>query len=170
MGTRGLKYRLFKSVVVRLLKHNNRDVVFPSEASVRRILLLIPGHDQELWESEIRRIAVLGTVDKLVFLDLKRQKGDDSKQIFKNDLNWIGVPKASFIQEACKIPYDLLIDLSDGSIGVFEYIVTASKAHFKVGSAKQEKRYDLIVGLPSDEKNGTIDRVLDIIKRLKSKH
>jgi hypothetical protein len=170
MKERGIRSKLYRSVLAKALKHNPREVCFPSFETIRRVGLLICEPDLVFYRPEIDRISKMCSVELILYSENKRQKGDHSKILFSNDLNWIGIPRGQWLQEWLKTPFDILINLNHLTFGAFEYICATSVSKFKAGAVSQSQVYDLIIQFSENQKHGLIDAVLGTIKRLKSNH
>lgn len=77
----------------------------------------------------------------------KRLKDEeiDYQKYFKNDLNWIGIPKASNIDDFCNQNFDLLLHLNPENYRHKIYILATSSAKIKAGikyNAESQDFYD----------------------------
>lgn len=70
----------------------------------------------------------------------------------RNEVNWYGKPILPFINDFCKVEYDILIDLSLFEWYPIRWISTLSRARFKVGSLSYTGNpYELIITIDSSK-------------------
>ncbi len=170
MKERGIRFKLYQSVLAKSIKSNQREVCFPSFETMNKVGLLICESNLVFYKPEIDLISKMASVELVLYTDKKRPKGDDSRMIFSNDLNWIGIPKAKWLHDWLRIPFDLLINLNHETSSVLDYLCAASVSRFKAGAIAQNQGYDLVIQLPEHQKHGLIEAVLETMKRLKSNH
>jgi len=170
MKERGIRFKLYQSVLAKAIRNNHREVCFPSFGSMSKVCLLICEPNLVFYKPEIDRISKLSSVELVLFTEKKRLKGDHSKMIFSNDLNWMGIPKAKWVHDWLRIPFDLLINLNHETLSALDFLSAASVSKFKTGAIAQNRVYDLVIQLPEHQKHGLIDAVLETMERLKSNH
>lgn len=80
-------------------------------------------------------------------------ESSSDKLVFSNkECNWVGKPKIKEVSDFLNQEFDLLIDMSSVNYFQLQYIVSMSKASFKIGQVDYEnKPYDLQV--KNDENN-----------------
>jgi len=70
----------------------------------------------------------------------------------RNEVNWYGKPLLPFINDFCKVEYDILIDLSMFEWFPVRWIATLSMARFKVGSLSYvDNPYELIISIENNK-------------------
>jgi hypothetical protein len=66
----------------------------------------------------------------------------------RNEVNWYGKPLTSFVEQFCKLEFDILIDLSLVEQFPIRWISSLSRSKFKVGSHSYVGNpYDLIINV-----------------------
>ncbi len=64
----------------------------------------------------------------------------------KNEVNWYGKPLLPYVEQFCKVEYDILIDLSIVELFPIRWIAAISRSRFKVGSLSYTGNpYELII-------------------------
>lgn len=64
----------------------------------------------------------------------------------RNEVNWYGKPLLPFVEQFCRVEYDILIDLSLIESFPIRWISTLSRSKFKVGSLSySDNPYELII-------------------------
>lgn len=74
--------------------------------------------------------------------------GPEMLVIGRRNINWYGLPEEAVCSEFTKEPFDILIDLTTGSDGLFtvDYILRKASAQFRIGtSGRQTCIYDMTV-------------------------
>ena len=68
----------------------------------------------------------------------------ETHSFFSTDLNWWGIPKPEKIRDFIETDFDLLLCIAREPNFYLEYILTLSKAKFKIGSSvNEENPFDL---------------------------
>jgi len=68
----------------------------------------------------------------------------------RKEVNWYGKPLLPFVDQFCKVEYDILIDLSMMELFPIRWIATLSRSRFKVGSLSYTGNpYELIITVDS---------------------
>jgi hypothetical protein len=70
----------------------------------------------------------------------------------RNEVNWYGKPLLPFVEQFCKVEYDILIDLSMNELFPIRWIATLSRSRFKVGSLSYAGNpYELIITVDNNK-------------------
>ena len=84
------------------------------------------------------------------------------------DLNWGGCPTAPEVEAFINEEFDILIDLSRSSEFVFKYIVSLSKAHFRIGGLDYENNpYDFVFLDNTNSDETFVEQVLQFLLKVK---
>src|SRR5690554_3826445 len=76
----------------------------------------------------------------------------DSNVITPRELNWLGFPKATTINEFIKTDYDLLLNLAPEQSLALHYLTALSRAHFKIGKVSEGLNFfDLTIQIDGSE-------------------
>lgn len=173
MRKSGIRYKIYKYVMSKAVKRNSRRVVYPTVDNIKKACILADDSD-EFHRSEIEKLKKISKTEVLFVSSQKKaaNPGDefinDNRVIYQNDINLIGIPDKQLTNGLIVEPFDVLINLTDGTVDAFEYICAASVAKFKVGTVLNGKIYDLILTQPEGRKMSVVDRLMDTLKRLKS--
>ncbi|MDD3569101.1 MAG: hypothetical protein PHT92_11945 [Bacteroidales bacterium] len=85
-------------------------------------------------------------------IPLDYQKFDNVNLFTIKEVNWYGKPLAPFAEEFMATNFDILIDLSTEEIFPLKWIVSLSKAKFRVGNLSYpDNPNDLIINVKPDE-------------------
>lgn len=167
---KGFQNTLFVRAVDRALKSNPRRVVFPIYDRLNSCCLLVEDMVFDRSTPEINTLKSFADVRLIRFSNQKRGVDIDYNTVYIDDLNWYGVPKKEKFRDLISHPFDVLINMSEGSVGAFEYLSAASQAKFKVGLRANTSIYDLVIELSGSQVNELLPQFLETIKRLKSKY
>lgn len=66
------------------------------------------------------------------------------------DLNWFGKPSGHAVESFIEREFDILIDLSDGTIRPLRFVMQLSRAYFRIGRNGAPQGYDMGISLDSD--------------------
>ncbi len=88
------------------------------------------------------------------------------------DLNWYRKPKGQFVSDFIKQEFDILIDLNLTGIDSMRYIVSLSRAKFKIGRYTDDHKdiYDFMLeGIEDNQVSLFIKEVLHYLEMFKTK-
>jgi hypothetical protein len=143
MKNRGINHRIRKRLIERALKKNKREVLFPSFHDVKSIGIV---SDSSInYDFSTNRLTSNCKLTSIVVKSKKRGEIKNSEFIFKDDLNFWGLPKKKFIDNFINKPFDILLDVSCSSHDVINYICAKSPARFKISTKNSSRVFDLII-------------------------
>ncbi len=95
--------------------------------------------------------------------------GLETDFFLKKDVNWYGKPSAQSVTNFVEEPFDLLIDLTEYECVPLRFVLSESKARFKVGkyAPQNEPFYDLMIATKEEGWNHymeQLDRYIGMIK------
>ena len=143
MNENGWRYKIRKNRILKAVRQNRRQPVFPKFSSIQRIGCIGSNPVNSAIIFSKFNAGVL--TNYLQFSAGKRPKGDESEVIFLSDLNFLGIPPRKLIKDFVDIPFDILINFSKGQQEAIDYICASSVAKFKVGKLAYPAIYDLVI-------------------------
>jgi hypothetical protein len=107
-------------------------------------------------------------IDFLGYLPLKLEKGAEAPDgfYFKNQLNWLGLPKTETVQDLTNKDYDVIIDLDEELDSPNNFILLSAKAGIRVGVNKLKKLYDLTVEKADNNEESIVNEIEFYLKNI----
>jgi hypothetical protein len=158
----GLQNKIGEFVLKRQLKHLKRNVKSCNIDQAKKIGILFNATHSVSFDivknlvkelsDKSRTIMVLGFVDSKQLIDhYLYRKGFEF--FTQSHLNWYHLPKSDAVNEFINKDFDILIDLSLEDLYPLKYILSQSKALFKVGKLTDTHTYlDFMIDIEQEKK------------------
>lgn len=175
---KGFKERLGNRTLAKKLYGFKRDIVFHNVSNTKTLGILYKYESkhsadfisklfQEFSSYGIKCTAIGFYNDKS--LPLEYAPKAMHSVICQADLAWSGVPKTEEVEKFIAEEHDILLDLSRSDMLVFKYIVSLSKAQFRVGGTRYENDpYDLVFLQDTTSDQSFVDQVFNFLQAIKS--